>query len=131
MMRAVRGEICLDDNVAAGNVGETCVIRLLGDFDVGDRHRLIDVFCTAQAASDVVVDLSGCSYADFSAFECLIAFHQACQERGARLTLVRPRDAVRELLRVTRMDQFLDVCEHGAPSSRAGRQLTVQARSLA
>jgi len=129
-MRAVRGEIRLK-NDAAGDVAGTCVIRLLCDFDMADRHRLIDVFCTAQGASDVVVDLSGCSYADFSAFECLIAFHQACQERGARLTLVRPRDAVRELLRVTRMDQFLDVCEQEAPSGRGDRHLTVQAGSLA
>jgi len=64
-MRAVRGEIRLK-NDAAGDVAGTCVIRLLGDFDMADRHRLIDVFCTAQGASDVVVDLSGCSYADFS-----------------------------------------------------------------
>ena len=64
------GEMLARSAVAAEVVeSHPLTIELVGEFEVGDRHRLIDAFALAQDADSIVVDLAGCAYIDSTALE--------------------------------------------------------------
>jgi len=84
-------------------------IRLEGEFDLCERHRLTDAFAVAANAAVVVVNLDRTTYIDSTALQCLVALQIATQRREGVLVLTGVREAVLRLFEVTNLLEFFDV----------------------
>jgi len=76
------------------------------------------------AASRLVIDLSGVSYADASGLAVLVGTGRRAAMLGGFLRLAAPGPAVADVLRVTGLDQQLDIF----PTARAAIAGPAQAR---
>jgi anti-sigma B factor antagonist len=61
--------------------------------------------------STLVLDLSEVRFVDSTGMGAIVACSKKLQEPG-RLLLLKPQPAVRELLRLTRLDRFFEVLDH-------------------
>ena len=67
-------------------------------------------------SGDVEVDCAGLTFIDASGLRLFVALHNACQARGAKLSIVSPSRCVVRLLELTGLDAVLDVrAESSAP----------------
>lgn len=62
-----------------------------------------------ESAETLTADLSGISSLDLWQFGSLLRLYYAAQSSGRELTLLNPSDAVRELLRLSRVDRVIKV----------------------
>ena len=58
---------------------------------------------------DVVLDLAGVDFVDSSGLRVLIDAHQSVDQRGDALSLENPSTAVRRLLEISGVDEYLNV----------------------
>jgi len=92
--------------------GQGCtVVEVRGDLDMATSPRLragLQPLVDA-GAGQVVVDLAGVAFMDSSALGALAVTFKALRAGGGRLCLAGPQEPVRGLLRVTSVDQVIDV----------------------
>lgn len=86
------------------------VLRIDGEVDVLSapllRTQLADL---CEAGRSVVVDLTGVSFMDSMALSVLVLAHRRLVEQGLVLLLAAPQRAVRLVLEVSALDQFIAV----------------------
>lgn len=63
----------------------------------------------ADVSGDVELDLAGVDFVDSSGLRVLIDAHQSLADRGDELRLRQPSDAVRRLLEISGVDEYLNV----------------------
>jgi anti-sigma B factor antagonist len=86
------------------------VIRLEGRFDAHVTAAFRTRFEEASASnSRVVVDLSAVGFVDTSGLAALVQGMKHCREREGDLRLAAPRDPVRIILELTRLDRAMRV----------------------
>jgi anti-anti-sigma factor len=112
---------------------ESYVIRLEGEFDLSERHRLADAFAVPSSAPIVVLDLSRATYVDSIFLKHLIVLDTATRLRRARLFVVGPSPALRRLFAICKLDESFVVRNSldevdGVDPARL-RRLTLIARS--
>ena len=66
----------------------------------------------------VIVDLSGVTFIDSSGLGLLLKAFKQCKEEGGGLVVVRPSEAVRDLLRVSKLDRLLPSAESAEEAHR-------------
>ena len=94
--------------------GQGCtVLEAHGDLDMATAPQLRDGLQRLVDAGDrqVVVDLAGVEFMDSSGLGTLVAMFQALRDGGGRLCLAAVQPAVLSVLRITRVDQVIDVYE--------------------
>jgi anti-sigma B factor antagonist len=94
--------------------GRGCtVLEVRGDLDMATAPQLRDGLQRLVEAGDlqVVVDLAGVGFMDSSALGTLVVTFQALREVGGRLCLAAVQPAVHSVLRITSVDQVIDVYE--------------------
>ncbi|MGB6644495.1 MAG: STAS domain-containing protein [Candidatus Cybelea sp.] len=108
------------------------VVRLEGEFDLADRHRLKDAFEVAQSAPVVVVDLAKATYIDSTVLACLVGLHRTTQKRKASLFLVGLRPTVLRLFEITALREIFDIRASLSDVPDVGiaemRRLTIEGR---
>jgi anti-anti-sigma factor len=62
-----------------------------------------------QPRQQVTLDLSGVDYITSTVLSHLVRLHKRLLSAGGHLTLANPRPAVRDVFRVTLLDQVLDI----------------------
>jgi len=86
---------------------------LSGELDLASAESLDSRL--KQLESDqpklIVLDLRELDFMDSTGLRTLIAADARARERGARLLVVRPPEEVDRVLRLTRMDQHLEVVD--------------------
>lgn len=93
-------------SVTVQSLGAVPVLRCSGRIVRGDETPLL---CAAvqQQGRDMVLDLTEIDAIDAAGVGLLVSLQAA----GFYLTLMNPRAHVREILRVTKLDSILEICE--------------------
>ena len=96
------------------HVAPIAITRTASGFAVSgeiDAHTAPDVAAAiaTSAGGRLVIDLSGVEFVDSSGLRVLIDAHQRLQEAGGSLTIDSPSPAVRRLLEISGVDDYLAV----------------------
>jgi stage II sporulation protein AA (anti-sigma F factor antagonist) len=73
----------------------------------------------SQGQKQFVVCLQDITQVDTSGLAALVAAHLAVIRRGGRLKLANPTKRLKEVLAMTKLNSFFDVCEHEEDALRA------------
>jgi anti-sigma B factor antagonist len=97
----------------------TPVIRLTGQIDFSSRktlRALIDEGL-AQGRRDFILDLQDVTFIDSSGLGALVACFSTVRKQGGSMKLVHVPELVYELMEITRLTHFFDICDSPQPSS--------------
>jgi anti-anti-sigma factor len=72
----------------------------------------------ADAPEVVVIDLSGLDFMDSTGLRILVTAHERARNAGRRLVLIRGNEMIQRVLRLTRLDERLEIVE--SPGALAG-----------
>lgn len=93
--------------------GGATVVRASGEVDLATVGRLEQQLRSACAQSPptvpVVVELSEVSFLDAAGLSALVRAQQICRSQGRALWLVAPYEAVLRPIRLTRLDEVLNI----------------------
>ena len=100
--------------------GDVVHVTLRGELDISTASRLEDDLkrIEADAPRVLLVDLSRLDFMDSSGLRLLISADARAREAGRRFVLVRGNEMVQRVLRLTRLDERLDIVEE--PGALAG-----------
>ncbi|MFF9024807.1 STAS domain-containing protein [Streptomyces eurythermus] len=89
---------------------DRALLIVRGDLDLHTAHRLGDVLQPLLSGDEhmVLVDLSAVTFLDSTGLTMLISAYRTARSTGARLALIAPSPAVREMLRLTGVDRVVD-----------------------
>jgi anti-sigma B factor antagonist len=84
-------------------------ITLNGEIDISNAHLLKPELEAAYAehAADMTIDISELSYIDSTGLGVIISLYGLMKDGGNKLTIANPRDNVRKLLKITKLDKLL------------------------
>ena len=98
------------DLVVSTRPGDGCtVVEVHGDLDMDTHPQLRDHLQPLIGPGQVVVDLAGVGFMDSSALGTLVVMFKALRDGGGRLCLAGVQPPVRTVLRITSVDQAIDV----------------------
>jgi anti-sigma B factor antagonist len=88
-------------------------VALTGELDIATAPKLEDEVrrLEAEGRKLIVIDLRGLEFMDSSGLRALLAADTRARERGARLVLVRGDDRIQRVLRITRLDERLEIVD--------------------
>jgi anti-anti-sigma factor len=89
-----------------------CFIDLTGELDLSTLHVLDDAvadMCRSGHGTTVILGLRRLSFIDCAALGKIVELHHHLRSSGGRVLLFRPPPHVRRLLRLTRLDNTLEV----------------------
>ena len=88
---------------------DTAVVRIVGELDLAAAPRLQEAFSDAQTATQIVIDLSGCTFIDSSGVRVLADLGRDLSARGGRVDLVATNPSVLRVLEITGIDTVIPV----------------------
>jgi anti-anti-sigma factor len=91
-------------------------VSLSGELDLVTASQLwseVRALLGDPAVSEAVIDLSELRFVDSSGLEVFVDIRRVLESRHGRLTLTRPQSAVRMTLRITGLDDLIDVASDG------------------
>ena len=88
-------------------------VELKGELDLATAPKLDDELRRVEAAkpSLIVLDLQPLAFMDSSGLRSLLAADSRAREQGWRFVLVRGDDRVQRVLKITRLDERLDIVD--------------------
>jgi anti-sigma B factor antagonist len=96
--------------ISSRDLPGTTIVDVAGDIDMATspnfRKALLD---SLKKASRLIVNLKEVQYVDSSGIASLVEVLKAAQGTGRRLVLVGLNDAVREVLRLTRLSKIFEI----------------------
>ena len=98
-------------------------VELTGELDLATAPKLDDELQKVEARGPalIVIDLQPLTFMDSSGLRALLAADARARENGTRLVLVRGDERVQRVLRITRLDERLEIVEDaemvGAPEA--------------
>jgi anti-anti-sigma factor len=93
--------------------GGTVHVSLVGELDISTATRLEDELGRQEAERPelIVLDLQGLTFMDSTGLRLLISADARAREEGRSLTIVRGSEMVQRVMRLTRLDERLNVVE--------------------
>ena len=87
------------------------VLRLYGELDMVTAPALASVVDTALDSEPVAIslDLSGVTFVDSTGLNVFVSAHRRATSTGCSFALRAPRRAVLRTIRLTGIDQFIDI----------------------
>ena len=88
-------------------------VMLTGELDLATAPKLEDELKRVEADEPaiLVIDLQSLSFMDSSGLRALLTADARAREAGRRLVLVRGDERVQRVLRITRLDERLEIVE--------------------
>lgn len=97
------------------HVDDVTVVTVAGDVDVDTGETLrVALRHAAEMGGHVLVDLGRTDLLDSTALGLLVRAHRGATERGALLCIATASPLIRQVLRVTRLDEVLPVADSRA-----------------
>jgi anti-anti-sigma factor len=89
------------------------LVALAGELDLASAAKLEDELKHIEALRPelIVLDLQALSFMDSSGLRALLAADSRAREDGRRLVLVRGDERVQRVLRITRLDERLEIVD--------------------
>ena len=107
-------------NIASRKQGGITILEIHGTITLGPslrafQHRARRVL-SEPGCEGLVMNLSDVSSMDSAGIGALVMIHSSATRRGLRVVLVRPGERVKEVLRITRVDELFSIAsdEHAA-----------------
>ncbi len=93
--------------------GTTAVARICGSADMTATEAMKEhLLSLADGPSErIILDLSGLEFISSEGLGAIIAAHMRCRPHKERLVLAAPREPIRHLLAVTRLDRLFSIYE--------------------
>jgi anti-anti-sigma factor len=93
--------------------GTAVHLAMTGELDISTAQRLEDDLRRIEAEHPelVVLDLQGLSFMDSTGLRLLITADARAREDGRRLAIVQGNDMVQRVMRLTRLDERLNIVE--------------------
>lgn len=100
-------------SVTVSKDGERAIVTLRGELDLSGTDRLRAALEQAEEPPTglLILDLSELDFIDSTGLEIVLRAARRAHDAGRRLAVARPSTYVRRLLKVTAIDQSLDVIE--------------------
>jgi anti-anti-sigma factor len=88
-------------------------IVLTGELDIATAPQLDEEVARLEGEGRalIVIDLRGLEFMDSSGLRALLAADTRARNRGARLVIVRGDDRIQRVLRITRLDERLEIVD--------------------
>ncbi|HEX8074936.1 MAG TPA: STAS domain-containing protein [Thermoleophilaceae bacterium] len=88
-------------------------VELAGELDIATAPKLDETLRQLEGAGHglIVIDLRGLEFMDSSGLRSLLGADTRAREAGRRVVLVRGDDRVQRVLRITRLDERLEIVE--------------------
>ena len=88
-------------------------VALTGELDIASAPKLEEEVrrLESQGRTLIVLDLRGLEFMDSSGLRALVAADSRARERGARLVIVRGDERIQRVLRITRLDERLEIVD--------------------
>ncbi len=88
-----------------------CLVSLFGEVDLSAAPDLVAEleFVMDQMSPHILIDLSQVNFIDSSGLNALIHTKRTALARGGSVTLTCADESLRQLLRMTRLDQFFEI----------------------
>jgi anti-anti-sigma factor len=88
-------------------------VELAGELDIATAPKLDEEVRRLEAGGHelIVIDLRGLRFMDSSGLRALLAADTRAHELGRRVVIVRGDDRVQRVLRITRLDERLEIVE--------------------
>lgn len=83
-------------------------LSVSGEIDAHTAPRVADAIAASEL-SDLSIDMSGVEFVDSSGLRVLVEAHQRLESGGGRLRLVGASPAVKRLLEISGVDEYLHV----------------------
>jgi anti-sigma B factor antagonist len=92
---------------------DAVVVALSGELDLASAPRLEDELKRIEQNDPpvIVLDLQGLGFMDSSGLRSLLSADARAREQGRRLVLVRGDERVQRVLRITRLDERLEIVD--------------------
>ena len=88
----------------------TPVVRLCGELDMSNVHRLREAFESLGAANEApIVDASELAFIDSAGLNAIATFARKTIESNAPFYLIVTRPTIRKLFSITRLDEYLTI----------------------
>ena len=92
--------------------GDVACVDVAGDLDLATVGQLCSAISLALQAShftELAVDLAGVTFCDSTGLEAMINAQRSCQERQVAFTLRQPDRRLREILKITGLDNYFTI----------------------
>jgi anti-sigma B factor antagonist len=91
--------------------GATVRLSLAGELDIGSAKRVEEELARIEGAAPttIVLDLRELTFMDSTGLRIILGADARAREHDRRLVLVQGPDAVSRLLRMTRLDERLEI----------------------
>lgn len=88
-----------------------CVLSPTGELDLATSPDLVAEFeyAVETQSKDLMVDLGAVTFIDSSGLAALVRAKLIAEQRGGSLVLTGPDEAIEDLLRLTKLDQFFEI----------------------
>jgi anti-anti-sigma factor len=98
-----------DLELEAGREGDTYVIRIAGELDLGNYERLDQALLDAEAsdAPRILVDLDRLVFIDSTGLQVILKAARRAEGSGDRLRITRGKEYVADMFRLTALDVTL------------------------
>lgn len=100
-------EVTIEEHAGAVHV------RLQGELDISTAPRLEEMLLRTEADGPalLVIDLSELDFMDSTGLRLLISADQRARDAGRRLVLIQGNEMVQRVLRLTRLDERLEIVD--------------------
>ncbi len=100
-----------DLGIDIASEGQARVLRLRGELDLANAEQLTEALSTLEPAPEdrVVIDLSECDFIDSAGLSAILHGAQQVSKAGGSVRIACPEGHLRDLLRITAIDQSIPV----------------------
>jgi anti-sigma B factor antagonist len=100
-------------DVSSTEQGDTVHLALSGELDISTAPRVEEELTAveARAPAVIVLDLRSLEFMDSTGLRLVVSADGRAQERGGRLVVVRGRESVDRIFRMTKLDDRLTMVD--------------------
>lgn len=87
------------------------VVQLRGEIDQHTSRGLLSAVSEQidQGISRVIFEMSGLDFIDSTGLSVIVDLHEQAARKGGKLVFAAPSDRILRILRVTRLDRYIDL----------------------